>query len=62
MIDLLIIYCAFMYLVTAGMIFNGVRNGDNKDLTIKIGMTIHLVFAPIVTPFCFGMFLYDHIA
>lgn len=52
MLDILIIYCSFMYLFTGGMVGYASVTGKSREFT---GMAIHFVTAPISTPIILGM-------
>ncbi len=60
MIDIITVYCAVMYLITGGIMFAAVL--DRKRYTnasLAIGMTIHFVLSPIITPIFFGAVIYN---
>lgn len=53
MIDLLIVYCLFMYLFTIGVMMSA----WDEQQDIKAGMILWLILAPIATPIYLGI---DH--
>lgn len=53
MIEILFIYCAFMYLFTGGVIGNAISKGAGSDC--YFGMFVHFVLSPISTPVIMGM-------
>lgn len=55
MIDLLIMYCSFMYLFTGGVIGYNLTSNRYFYSHQKLGMLVHFVTAPISTPIILGM-------
>lgn len=54
MIDLLFIYCGFMFLFGAGFTYGYVASNDLDDYD-KVCLTLTVITAPLVIPFVFGI-------
>ncbi len=54
MIEVLIVYCVFMYLFTGGIGSRSALTGDNNEGR-NLGRAIHFITAPVSTPIVLGI-------
>ena len=58
--EIYILYAVVTYLFTFGIVLQAFVDGQDSK-SVYLGMVVHLVFAPILTPVVFGWITYDRL-
>lgn len=55
MIELITLYCVFMYLLTIGIAYQGIQDGLHEG--DYVGLVFCLLLSPLLTPVLIGMLI-----